>query len=328
MKECTATGKAKIAVLMATYNPRMDWLREQLLSLNAQDYPNLVLHIRDDCSPKVALEDIARCAEECITAFEYTIEQNEKNLGSNLTFERLTRECGEGEYYAYCDQDDVWHANKLSTLQAAMEREDAFLACSDMCVIDGEGKKTADSITEVRRRHVFRSGDGLAEKLLVSNWVTGCTMLVRAEAAKAAVPFCPYMVHDQYIALVCAERGKIIALPDALIDYRIHGSNQTSTLTGVTDKASYLEVRIEQMRRRMRWLKDNFTCGESMRAVIDDGIRWADARHEHWLHKGGTAAVYKYRYFSKYAAVFELVTAYCPEWLFRFAVGLIKKDKL
>lgn len=313
---------------MATYNPRLDWLREQLLSINAQDYPNLVLHICDDCSPKVAFEDIERCVTECIGAFEFTLERNEENLGSNLTFERLTRESADGEYFAYCDQDDVWHENKLSTLQAAIEREGALLVCSDMCVIDGEGRKTANSITEVRRRHVFRSGMGLAEKLLVSNWVTGCTMLVRTDAAKAAVPFCPHMVHDQYIALVCAERGKIVSLPDSLIDYRIHGANQTSTLTGVIDKASYLEVRIGKMQQRMNWLRDNLPCGEATRAVIEDGIRWVNARREHWLHRGGAAVVYKYRRFSKYASVFELVTVHCPEWLFRFAVGLVKSDKL
>lgn len=313
---------------MATYNPRLDWLREQLLSINAQDYPNLVLHICDDCSPNVAFEDIERCVTECISAFEFTLERNEEKLGSNLTFERLTRECADGEYLAYCDQDDVWHENKLSTLQAAIEREGVLLVCSDMCVIDGEGRKTADSITEVRRRHVFRSGTGLAEKLLVSNWVTGCTMLVRAEAAKAAVPFCPHMVHDQYIALVCAERGKIVSLPDALIDYRIHGANQTSTLAGVTDKASYLEARIEKMQQRMSWLRDYLPCGEATRAVIEDGIRWVNARREHWLHRGGAAVVYKYRRLGKNDAAFELVTAYCPEWLFRFAVGLVKSDKL
>lgn len=315
-------------MLMATYNPRLDWLREQLLSINAQDYPNLVLHICDDCSPNVAFEDIERCVTECISAFEFTLERNEEKLGSNLTFERLTRECADGEYLAYCDQDDVWHENKLSTLQAAIEREGVLLVCSDMCVIDGEGRKTADSITEVRRRHVFRSGTGLAEKLLVSNWVTGCTMLVRAEAAKAAVPFCPHMVHDQYIALVCAERGKIVSLPDALIDYRIHGANQTSTLAGVTDKASYLEARIEKMQQRMSWLRDYLPCGEATRAVIEDGIRWVNARREHWLHRGGAAVVYKYRRLGKNDAAFELVTAYCPEWLFRFAVGLVKSDKL
>ena len=36
-------GKPRIAILMAVYEPRMDWLREQLESLNAATYPNPVL---------------------------------------------------------------------------------------------------------------------------------------------------------------------------------------------------------------------------------------------------------------------------------------------
>ncbi|PVY58488.1 hypothetical protein [Intestinimonas butyriciproducens] len=38
MSGCTETGKPRIAILMAVYEPRMDWLREQLLSLNVQKY--------------------------------------------------------------------------------------------------------------------------------------------------------------------------------------------------------------------------------------------------------------------------------------------------
>ena len=101
------TDKPQIAILMAVYEPRMDWLREQLLSLNAQTYPNLKLYVRDDCSPSVPYEEIQSCLQDCISAFPYTIQRNEKNLGSNGTFEQLTREAG-GDYFAYCDQDDIW----------------------------------------------------------------------------------------------------------------------------------------------------------------------------------------------------------------------------
>ena len=52
------TDKPRIAILMAIYEPRMDWLREQLESLDQQTYPNLKLYIRDDASPKVRYEDI------------------------------------------------------------------------------------------------------------------------------------------------------------------------------------------------------------------------------------------------------------------------------
>lgn len=229
------TGKPLISILMAVYEPRLDWLREQLESLEAQTYPNLRLYIRDDCSPTVPLEEINRCVEACICNFPWTITRNEKNVGSNGTFQRLTKEA-EGVYFAYCDQDDVWLPDKLAVLQREMERTGALLACSDMYVMDGTGRMTADSITKVRRHHVFRSGKGLAEGLLISNFVTGCTMLVRAESARAAVPFCPYMVHDHYIALYCAAAGEILSLPQPLIRYRIHGGNQTGLMAGVTGR--------------------------------------------------------------------------------------------
>ena len=63
------TGKPLIAILMAVYEPQMDWLREQLLSLEGQTYPNLRLYIRDDCSPTVPFEEIQGCVKECIQSF-------------------------------------------------------------------------------------------------------------------------------------------------------------------------------------------------------------------------------------------------------------------
>ena len=35
--------KPLISILMAIYEPRMDWLKEQLDSLNKQTYPNIKL---------------------------------------------------------------------------------------------------------------------------------------------------------------------------------------------------------------------------------------------------------------------------------------------
>jgi len=209
-----ATDKPQISILMAVYDPRMDWLHEQLLSLDAQTYPNIKQYIRDDCSPTVPYEEIQSCVQDCIRAFPYEIKRNKKNLGSNETFEILTQEA-DGDYFAYCDQDDVWLPEKLTVLQERMDESGAELVCTDMYIIDGTGKQVTDSITKVRRHHVFRSGTDLAPELLVSNFVTGCTMLVRAGCAKEAVPFCPYMVHDQYLHKIYIFRLEAISSPDA-----------------------------------------------------------------------------------------------------------------
>ncbi len=159
---------------MAVYEPRLDWLREQLDSLEKQTYPDLKLYVRDDCSRAVSFADIERCVGDCIRSFPYEIHRNEENLGSNETFQRLTEEA-DGEYFAYCDQDDVWLPEKLAVLQEELERTGALLVCSDMYIINGEGKRIADSITRIRKHHVFYSGEGLAKRLLFHNFVTGCT---------------------------------------------------------------------------------------------------------------------------------------------------------
>ena len=71
---------------MAIYEPNLHWLREQLISLNEQTYPNLYLYIREDCSLKVSFAEIEKCVKECITAFSYEIKCNAENLVSNKTF--------------------------------------------------------------------------------------------------------------------------------------------------------------------------------------------------------------------------------------------------
>ena len=319
--------KPLISILMAVYEPRMDWLKEQLDSLNAQTYPNLRLYVRDDCSPTVAFEEIRELVQKSVTAFPYTIERNETNLGSNGTFERLTREAV-GEYFAYCDQDDIWLPEKLAVLQEAMERESAGLVCSDMYIIDETGKRVADSMTKVRKHHVFHSGEGLAPKLLISNFVTGCTMLIRSKTAKTAVPFCPDMVHDHYLALFAAREGRIVSLGERLVNYRIHSGNQTLMLAGVYDKGSYCCVRIEALICRLRWLDERFQ-GEALQQEIDEALRWAEAREENF--KGKRRAkweVLRGRRFSPLTSLFEVVMAGAPDWLFMKFVELKRRNVL
>lgn len=325
MNGCTETGKPRIAILMAVYEPRLDWLREQLLSLNAQTYPNLRLYVRDDGSAESVFAEITACLQNCITAFPYEIARNEKNLGSNKTFERLTRDA-QGDFFAYCDQDDVWHEDKLEILEQAMQRSNSLLVCSDMHIIDSDGNRMADSITKVRRHHVFLSGKGLAPELLFRNFVTGCTMLVQAQEAKAAIPFCPYMVHDQYIALWCAARGSILSLPQPLVNYRIHGENQTGLMAGVADKASYGTVRIKQAAMRMQWLNDRFPCEDSLRQTIREAMLWTRAREQNWTHHGGTRTVWKYRHFSRFSAAAEILLKNAPDRLFMEAIRLAQKN--
>jgi len=320
------TGKPLISILMAVYEPRMDWLKEQLDSLNAQTYPNLRLYILDDCSPTVPFDEIEALARECITAFPFSIERNKENLGSNGTFERLTREA-EGEYFAYCDQDDVWLPEKLTVLQETMVRESAQLVCSDMYIIDGDGNTTANSITKIRRHHIFRSGTGLTDTLWYSNFASGCALLIRSETAKMAIPFNPYMYYDHYLTLSSANVGRVVSLELPLISHREHGGNQSSVLQGVTDRESYFRIRIERPTRAVIWLDENFPADEDLKKILAQGRQWMEARREYARgNRGYRKTIWKYRRYSPMASLFEIMMPYLPLCLFRLFLWLSKNN--
>lgn len=324
MRECMATDKPLITIVMAVYKPNEKWLCEQLDSLNAQTYANLELLICDDCPEHPADE---RIFSEHITKFPYRLFRNERNLGSNLTFQRLTEIAG-GDLIAYCDQDDVWLPEKLSVLAEEIERTGSLLVCSDMFIIDGEGNQTADSITKVRRHHQFFSGEGLADELVFHNWVTGCTMLVRQDCAKSALPFCPEMVHDQYIALCCAAQGRIETVMRPLIKYRIHGSNQTGVMAGVYSRSDYIEIRIKQVLRKLEWLSQNFPFAAAIEKTLSDGTIWVNARISNMTRRKGAAAVWKYRRFGAKVSLFEVFAPFMPDKLFIRVVNMVRNNRL
>lgn len=310
-----------IAVLMAVYEPRLDWLREQLLSLNAQDYPRLRLYVRDDCSPTVSFETVKTLVEQFITAFPYTIERNERNLGSTRTFERLTVEA-EGDYFAYCDQDDIWLPEKIRISEEQIGS--AGLICGDVIPVDANGGRLADSITTLRPRIVFKQGPGLGEGLIYRSFVIGCTMLIRSNIAKAAAPFAQSMVHDHYLAWFCAQENEIAVAKQPLLYYRLHGGNQTGVLTNIATKQDYLHFHLGEFLSRLSDLSEHSDSEELKRAAA-----WAQARCDNAEKKGGAIRrLWALRDVNITTTLFEIVGLRLPEPLFQWAIRLIRSGKL
>ncbi len=320
------TKKPLISILMAVYEPRMDWLKEQLESLNAQTYPNLRLYVREDCSPTVPFEEVRSLVEQCITAFPYSVKRNEENMGSNRTFALLTQEA-EGAYVAYCDQDDIWLPEKLTVLQEELEASNAMMVCSDMFIIDGQGKKVADSITDIRRHHVFRSGEGLTDTLWYSNFASGCAMLVPTTMAKASLPWNPFMYYDHYITLFCANQGKVVSLNRPLLQHREHGGNQSSTLQGVTDKESYYRLWVENKANEVHWLREHFPANEKLRRILEEGDCWMQARSAYARgNRKQRSVIWKYRRYAPMVSLFELCIPWLPAPAFRLLLWARRKN--
>ena len=318
--------KPRIAVLLAIYDPKEDWLIELLQSLNAQTYPNVCLYVRDDASPHYPLSRLEEILQRTLTAFPYVLHQNETNQGSNATFAALVKDAVDEPLIAFCDQDDVWLPEKLEKtvdlfLSSPLKPQ---LVCTNVSVMDGDGNKIADRMEEHRRRHIFLRGEGIAPTLINRNFALGCTMVMRRSLALEALPFPQSVVHDHYLAFFAASRGALDFLDEPQMRYRVYGGNQTGVMTGVATKEDYLMRRIQVFEDRV----DAFSEVASLPA-LDEARAWAEARRNNFdRKKGGARALWKQRGFNRVTSIFEIFALRFPTPLFRLAIRLIQKGVL
>ncbi|WP_302610367.1 glycosyltransferase [uncultured Mitsuokella sp.] len=270
-----------VTIAMALYKPNLLWLKKQLESLNKQDYPNLELVVWNDCPEKSIPVDLFH---DYITRFPYKLFQGKSNLGSTKVFEKIT-ELADGKYIAYCDQDDIWHANKISTLVRMLEQHQGSLACCDMRVIDQNGVLKADKITDVRPRQQFVTGNHQLESLLTKNFVTGCAMLCETKMAQQALPFPKELVHDHWLSVWNAVYGKIVIAEESLIDYRIHGDNQTGILAGVVTKRDYFTKKCLLYYERISIINNRLNRSPAVKLLREKMI-WAQRRVNYLKHPG------------------------------------------
>ncbi|MFL0163865.1 glycosyltransferase [Candidatus Clostridium helianthi] len=320
------TDKPLVSILLAVYKPNEVWFIEQLISLNEQTYKNIELLVYDDCPEFPTSEELIK---KHITSFPYAIVKGLENTGSNKAFEELTK-MGNGELFAYCDQDDIWENDKITIMVERFLDKDVTLACSDLSIIDEYSKKTADSITEIRKRHKFKSGYSLAKELLITNFVTGCAMMVRRDIAYEAIPFESTLIHDQWIAIIAALNGKIDFIDKSLVRYRQHSFNQTGILAGISDKKTYYNMRIEKFLECFTSLQKRLVDEQEVKEEIYKCLLWIRARKRYFNNPSinDLKIMIKYRRFHKISILVEFILPFLPEFIFKYIVALTKKGIL
>ena len=303
-----------VSILLAVYNPKYSWFKEQLISLNNQSYNNLELIIYDDCPENPLNEEFAK---KYINNFSYKIIKGKENIGSNRAFEELTK-VAMGDFFAYCDQDDVWEVNKIEILVDTIKKENSVLAYSDMSVIDAQGKVIAKTLIEEKSRISYIYGENLFSTFFFKNCVSGCCMLVNNDVAKIAVPFSKVTVHDQWICMIATFYGKISFVNNTLVKYRMHGENQTGSLKGVYSKKDYYNRRITILEERIKEVKQAIKISE-LDEILKDIENFCDGRKNKKVLK-----IFKYRYLNKAEAYFEILIKYMPNWMVKLMINKLK----
>lgn len=218
------------SIVLCTFNGTR-FLAAQWSSLLAQTRLPDEIVVRDDASTDATPALLERLRQRAETrGIRVRLAVNPRNLGYLANFEAALR-AATGDVLCLCDQDDVWHPDKLATLLAAFEcRAELLLTCSDARRVDAAGVDLGRSLFDVLRlsraelRAVHR-GDGFAV-LLRRSLATGATIGMRRELLTAALPFPQGWVHDEWLAVIAAALGGFDCIEQRLIDYRQHAGNQ------------------------------------------------------------------------------------------------------
>ncbi|MDO6413367.1 glycosyltransferase family 2 protein [Sphingomonas sp. BIUV-7] len=213
----------RVEVAMATFNGAR-YLPEMLASIAAQDWPTLAIVASDDGSKDATLEVLRSLHDIPIRMIE--------NPGPHGIIENFAHAVAAttAPYVALCDQDDVWRADKVTRLMAAMQAIEAehgtarpALVFSDLELVDGALQTIAPSY--FAQGDVDRQARTLADFALV-NHVPGCAMLANRALIDRAFPLPPgFHIHDWWMVLVATTTGTIGAVDAPLIRYRQHGGN-------------------------------------------------------------------------------------------------------
>lgn len=234
----------RISVAMATYNGAR-YLEAQLESLREQTALPHELVVSDDGSTDATMEILDAFAAHA--PFPVHVHRNERNLGYGDNFLKTASLCT-GDWIAFCDQDDVWHPEKLATVRDAAVHPGCMLVVHSGALVDEHLQPSGMRMPDIRR-------DGMLGPLQNRVWWTpaGFTCVFDASLIHDIpwqhrprdynFPESP-MKHDKWIYLLANALGSIFYISRTLVSYRRH----ESAVTGRYDRGGWAQA-LEGARR-------------------------------------------------------------------------------
>jgi glycosyltransferase involved in cell wall biosynthesis len=210
---------SRVNLLLATYNG-IDYLPEQLKSIESQSLPVARITVRDDGST----DGTPSFLQKWVLGRPNARLLRGPRLGVTDNFFNLLQNSEDDcSYFAFCDQDDVWMPDKLDRAVKALRDysdTDPVLYCSRVEYVDESLNHLGYS--KIPTRISFANA-------LVENIATGCTVVLNARARDLICKRLPgkgAILHDWWSYLAVSAFGKVVYDETASIKYRQHAKNQ------------------------------------------------------------------------------------------------------
>lgn len=284
VKRRSVTGSPNVAILLATRNGAA-FLDEQLQSLAQQTHTAIDVWASDDGSSDTT-RDILTAWQERWSRGSFRISNGpQKGFAENFRALICNREI-QADFFAFCDQDDIWHSRKLELAIEWMAAEDAglpLLFCSRTTTVSGTGVPIGHSPL-FRRQPSFRNA-------LVQSIAGGNTMVLNRAARDRladASDRTGFVSHDWWAYTIVTGAGGVTrysATP--LVQYRQHDANVVGANN--TWRARLARLKGLLHGQFARWNETNLEGLGKNRDLLTDEARatldaFADARRGGLFH--------------------------------------------
>ena len=215
----------RIQILLATYNGAK-YIETQLESLIRQQHnagDGYEILISDDGSTDGTAEILTEYQERYPSMISMLPSSGKGSAMKNFLY---LMECSDGDVIFFCDQDDYWLPDKVSRTVAAFDDmgipelvfSDAYIADENLKIIE----------VDDRSLQTYYHGELTLQKLLVQNYIMGCTMAVNRTLLDGALrsSYPGMEMHDWWLDIYAKAFGKVIHIPNKLMKYRQHGDNE------------------------------------------------------------------------------------------------------
>ncbi len=236
-----------VSIALCVYNGEK-YLAQQLDSLISQSYKNIEIVALDDCSSDGSFHILNQYKAKFPDTFR--VYSNRENKGYVKNFEAALNLC-EGEYIAFCDQDDIWFPDKIERQVAGIQ--DSLLIYHDSQFMQEDGTYMDKKMSEII--NMIQGSDPVP--FLLFNSISGHSLMIHRRLLPHILPFDPQHFHDHWTAYVAANLGSITYLPECLVAYRQHQTSSTDILNRrkKLDKKYHENRDLNKLKKELTWLK-------------------------------------------------------------------------
>ena len=245
----------RVAILLAVHNGER-FLWEQIASLASQSWPEIDVWASDDGSTDGSAAILLRAATGWRKGSFRTLKGPGNGFAENFR-SLITNPEIHADTYAFCDQDDVWMADKLQTAIGWLGQQDA----ARPCVFCSRTRITNSAGEAIGLSPLFSKPPAF-RNAIVQSIAGGNTMVMNQSARKIlaeASRRTGFVTHDWWTYMVITGAGGTVhyaATP--LVNYRQHGANMVGENNSW--RARWMRIRLMRAGRFSEWSAFNLAA--------------------------------------------------------------------